>query len=550
MKTRSVQGDRLRFRLNRCKTFPPSLTQMPNSTKPKSPIPFCLAITIACSFFTVYYFSTSSRVSVITSQFSLDKSNSNPPPTQFSRLHSGSKQQKPKGKFHICQRKEAISCRRQISRVIARWMTSKKYSSFRIDGNDTLIVRDRKKLKGEKKVQDWDIGLEDAIHIEGRYRKIRVKIVEAFHYRSNRWASEGYSDIENYVNVSDHRLPGIALFPRKCSNDVLSQPVPWLAQFRNAFVNHDGVIIVPFRKGNTENHYDARSYDIAGGCCEKDWRNTRGASISISFESVDRALFSTGNYHGSTFHHVITEQVPRLLAFWKLLQKDRNVKVTVRGGVLQDLLDVFGWSKERITSKPRRIDYWAAEKIYMPAPYYQDREGYSNCSEWITSNIFKHLVRDRKVRRRQKLIILVLDRAEHRTKGTKQSCLGKRCIRNLPELVQKLRKEFRHRAYVRVMRHNEGNTLIDGVAQFKHSKLVIGAHGAGFQNLMFMKSGSTAIHMGWKWEIYAKLAERHKISFKQVGIRGMSHNSGNHTADIAKVMQIVHKTLSNDLRNT
>lgn len=463
-----------------------------------------------------------------------------------------------KERLHICYNMRSGSCYKWVLKVISKYMAPKGNDKwFRMVKDDVLIVGGGP--AGERIVPDWDVGLQKPLDLrqvntdhEKNYT-VRLNVTEAYHYKGKRWKNEGYVDIRDKIDITEHRLHQLVLLPRNCANDTGNNPAPWLAQFRNVFVNSEGVVLVPTMKVNNT-FYNARAYDMGGGCCESHWSNVKGKTFDIMVNRTEPRVFSTGQYHGSSFFHVMHEQVPRHLAFWQLLNTMGDTKITTTGKViygrtvLENMLEALGWPRSQTV---RVTEFMAVRKIFMPAPFGQDASNYSKCAHKITEKVFSEVVR-KPMRRNLKPTLLILDRATERKSGEPPRCWGVRCIRNMPDIIRRIKKRHGQRVRVRVMRQREGNFLIRGIAEFRNAKIVIGAHGAGFQNMMFMKNNSYALHLGWEkmWGLYGNLAKRYNIDFQNILTKGIGQMSTNTPADAENVVSLVGKIVNSKKFNS
>jgi hypothetical protein len=88
-----------------------------------------------------------------------------------------------------------------------------------------------------------------------------------------------------------------------------------------------------------------------------------------------------------------------------------------------------------------------------------------------------------------------------------------------------------------------------GVHMFSNAFIVVGVHGAGFQNMAFMKgNGTYAIHCGGSrmWTLYARLARKTGVNFRNIYTDGAVHSAENVYVDEAVVLLEIWRILTHE----
>eukprot|EP00172_Hildenbrandia_rubra_P003906 Plantae.Rhodophyta-Hildenbrandia_rubra.ctg6931.p1 GENE.Plantae.Rhodophyta-Hildenbrandia_rubra.ctg6931~~Plantae.Rhodophyta-Hildenbrandia_rubra.ctg6931.p1 ORF type:complete len:568 (-),score=67.64 Plantae.Rhodophyta-Hildenbrandia_rubra.ctg6931:553-2088(-) len=470
----------------------------------------------------------------------------------------------PRRKFledkHVCKGMWLEDCFWKVTDVISSFFQhpSPDVSYDIVEKNTLVFKRPGGRRKG--KMQNWAKGIELS-KINGRKREIRLKVIKGFAFGTHEHDNKLRS-VTTKLNISSFRFGGLVLQPNACPKDfntvssvsMNASRIPWLAQFTNVYTSGTGVILVPIRKKRlSKNTWLAHAYEIAGGCCLSHWASLVGRTFTVdATKKPIPLLFSIGQHHGVTFHHVMKDMLPRVVSFWSLLTGLRGAKILLSvhekarrtAKVAENLLEVLGWPVER-TMTLDQYEFAPVKRLLVPAPHAQDIQRYSDCYSNYSSKLLRALIQPSNLQSKPQ--ILLIDRASWRRKGKNPECKGLRCIGNLFQIKTALEINYGDQVSVAVTQGRKGNVLMRTVSQFQKASIVIGGHGAGFQNIMFMPPGGHVIHLGWKgkmWRMYEGQSKRYGMHFQNVITEGAKRSASNIMADVPLIVRLVGDILS------
>eukprot|EP00172_Hildenbrandia_rubra_P001720 Plantae.Rhodophyta-Hildenbrandia_rubra.ctg22928.p1 GENE.Plantae.Rhodophyta-Hildenbrandia_rubra.ctg22928~~Plantae.Rhodophyta-Hildenbrandia_rubra.ctg22928.p1 ORF type:complete len:570 (-),score=70.74 Plantae.Rhodophyta-Hildenbrandia_rubra.ctg22928:284-1993(-) len=372
----------------------------------------------------------------------------------------------------------------------------------------------------------------------------RWYVQKAWHYKSKRLEKAGYKSLDD---MEPYRMPSVVALSRRCED---RKKIPFVLQFSKVFMDNYGRIYVPRKLPvpfGSRVCQKVDLYDIQGGIAENQWARQKGKFLrvnSLSTANVTIAL-SLAQHHGSSYHHTLHEAVARLLYFWRIIDAARAAEENVtiglvveKSSVTKDVLRILGFPDERVRvillrGKERRF----FSRILVLAPFLQD--GYdSRCYDRTTSDLLKQIVMKAFLKKppvaalpsnnATRVVVLMIERARKRyvnSKG-KSGCDTNRCLTNFNKVRDILRKELGDVIDLRVLAP-KGNSLVKSIEQFQAAQVVIGVHGAAFQNMMFMNPDTDALHLGWRepHHFYTKVARWFKIHFTHIITPGARQNS-------------------------
>lgn len=308
--------------------------------------------------------------------------------------------------------------------------------------------------------------------------------------------------------------------------------------------------------GTAINLNSSTVYEISGGCCVLDWKTYLNKSITFSPHTYDtvasnngRAVLVLNQHHGSTFHHVIHEIVSRYLLVLPLLEANPEIIVAVdRSDIAPTILSILGLPPYRLIEfKSLHHSLWTFGSLLLfPPPVYKHEHlGFFPKNQTkVTAQVLRHVVeRDSPVEvHNSSLPVLVLmERAIERKKDG--SCSQTRCAKNFDQLKLKLRQKLNQRMDIVIFKAAEN--LRTSISIFSAASVVVGIHGAGFQNVMFCEPGTTVLHIGWDAH-YRSLVEQFDLLFHQVDVPEMRRDHKNIVLDVDYVVDSVIKAIEQD----
>jgi len=183
------------------------------------------------------------------------------------------------------------------------------------------------------------------------------------------------------------------------------------------------------------------------------------------------------------------------------------------------------------------------EKVIVPEAWMQGSYSKS-CVTAATENVLKTLMLERESRP----LILLMERAYRRSSDGK--CHRVRCLANFHELRNAIISEFGDRVVVETFGPENKGGIRKTAKLFNRATVVIGVHGAGFANMLYMRQwGSHMIHLGWEgrmWQFYAKKAHARGINFVNVLTPGASQNAEDIEAEIPVILAEIRSALKKE----
>jgi hypothetical protein len=406
-------------------------------------------------------------------------------------------------------------------------------------------------------------------------------VSDMFSYKSPLLEGKGYVDISE-AQLAQHRRADLAGTPTSCANrrNALAvtessasksaqaqcpEKVPFLLQFSNVWVDHGGRVLVPKAadRGLFSSQSKARSvsvFEVGGGCCERHWSLTKKEktmSVKLPPQSKrNKVGLVLSQHHGMTYYHILAEVLPRLLVFWKVSEAGAtaNMSYVVSSRLASDIISAVGLDQERIMIL-KENEFVFFERLFVPSPVNQDPAFVKERQEVSTAHVLVDSVKQRRMSKVEvtqpkatgKPTLLVMERAlgRHAVFGT---CIGNRCMENYDEVFSTLAEEFGELLDVRRFSSTDSNLFEQSVLQFAESTIIIGVHGAGFNNVVFMggEHPAYAIHLEWDgtmWRMYDAIARRHGVSFRNVITPVSGHKKHSLVVDVSVIVLEVWRIL-------
>lgn len=363
-------------------------------------------------------------------------------------------------------------------------------------------------------------------------------------YNEANYAKKANYELIRRAAMRKHRTNSPIHQPKGCS---YALPNAWLGEFRNVWVDGAGDIYIPLNTtSNTGNGVvDVVHYSWQGGCCAGDWRVAVGAKpLQVKRGCHEKLAFAVAQHHGSTFSHLMDEGFPRLFSFWRVvhgvLQRGGKIMVAEHPLFPSILQSYFGIPKEQIL----QVSYDEPcffERVILPEAYQQGSYPMS-CVKAATEDVLRSLFLESSA----VPTILLIERA---TKRIPNKCYGRRCMRNFHQLRDAIINEFGARVRVETIGPSFKGGIRATAKMFNRATVVVGVHGAGFANLMYMRQwGTHIIHLGWDsmWHFYARKADAHGIQFVNVLSHGASQNGDNVQAEIPVILLEIRRALKKE----
>lgn len=317
---------------------------------------------------------------------------------------------------------------------------------------------------------------------------------------------------------------------------------PWILEFSGVWMDGEGNVLVPERMdGDT---VVARHYSLGGGCCERDWKTANTINFRQSQGCRHESAFSLAQNHGCGPWHIFSELLPRLFSFWDTARniiRERGVLVVCPSIVPLNFLTAIGIPGKFI-ARPNGICYF--DRLFVPEPIIQGQYPRDCLMEASEHVLIDTLLKDVPPPPKNPLV-LIIDRAKSRSN---RYCRGSRCIANLPQLVENIRRQWPNSVTVRRMVHNETDMVRTSARLFYHATVVVGMHGGGLTNIIYMRRNvnTSVIQIGWRGgisKLYARFALERQISFRNIITKGASHASSNVKIDVPVVMFEIYRAL-------
>ncbi|RYH02490.1 glycosyltransferase family 61 protein [archaeon] len=277
------------------------------------------------------------------------------------------------------------------------------------------------------------------------------------------WKSSMYDDARNPYAPS----------PIPYENDTIL--APHIIAVRNALVKWDGQV------------FDASRHYVHGGCADFSWDAHwhRVPFEYINVLAINEPVINLNHpYDGNVFHELI-EIYAQLISFKPVLDARPQTKVIMSSHLRHSkyfpLLALYGLNISAI-----RVHYLPSEEEYIYSPYVLTSV-LGDCivlmpamARYMRSKIAKLPSR---VKNAQKQILLY-DRYNDKT----------RRMRYGDDIYEHMRTVFQPWNYT-IVRFFGNESLKETVGMFSRSRLVLGAHGAGLVNMLFMHTNTTVVEV-------------------------------------------------------
>lgn len=363
----------------------------------------------------------------------------------------------------------------------------------------------------------------------------------------------------SYRLVRPHELNGsrhanLARVPTLCRAEAVARPRPWLIEFTNVWMSGSGEILVPVGDPAETNEWDVMAFQIQGGVCVENWHYVKHKRVRYDGArrqcmTNTKIAFSVAQNHGASYYHATHEVLPRLLTFWEVAMAviaTPNGKIVgpVNQAVVRNLLRSVGIPDEKLVLIGQHQPCFM-EKLFVPAPLLQDYY-LRSCLERTVGRLMGENAAARGKQpdtpASKRPLVVLIERAKGRKDGR---CQGVRCMANFVELRDAIQREFGGRIELQILSARDPNVMQRGVELFRHATVVVGVHGGGWTNIMFMREGAYAIHLGWKvvFQIYGIQANRYGVDFVNIVTRNASQSGDNVVADIPVVVLQVRRSL-------
>lgn len=403
-------------------------------------------------------------------------------------------------------------------------------------------------LNGTKPYAGSDLGAVIAVtEAVGLGNNVFLQANQGFVYNDGNAARYLNYSLVRAKEMDKYRHEQLAWWPQHCEQRGAAR-VPWLVEFKNVWMDGFGNVYAPSRERNRMT-WAVKAYSFQGGCCHLNWKNAKKDLVKLrrgrGCTKRYRVGFSVTQNHGSTYWHVMRELIPRLFSFWRVavtVASARDGVIAIPyGGLTAKLIRLLGVPEERVT----QIDFNEAcffEQLLVPEPTIQG--GYAtSCMHSVIARVLREHVQGARARP----FILLVERALKRSADGSR-CVGKRCLANFAELQDAITREFGMLVEVRVLSPSGDDLFRRSVELFSRASVVVGMHGAGITNQIFMQRGAHVIHLGWHgmWQLYARVAKEHGIDFVNVITEGASQTGENAKAEIPVVILEIRRALEKD----
>lgn len=285
-----------------------------------------------------------------------------------------------------------------------------------------------------------------------------------------------------------------------------------------------------------------------------DWPLHLNTTITLSRNQMatvkpGQIVLNLGQHHGSTYHHVIHELVPKYLSVLPLVEEAELIVAVDESDfsprLFQGLLQV---PRHRMWVRPLLKDDWIYASVFLvPPPIYQKKavDVYPPEVVHATSAVLRDVTLGSEKNesssqdRRRKLVLL--ERALRRDPDG--DCYETRCMKNFAELKRRIKDKFGGRFDVVVYGPRE--TVDNAVRLFSTADVVVGFHGAGFQNMMFCREGVTVVHIGWGLH-YKDLADEFRLRYHLSMAEGTERSMRSIVVDVDLVLGDIEKAIKED----
>lgn len=403
-------------------------------------------------------------------------------------------------------------------------------------------------------VPPYDLGNELAAQSVDRTSVFTIFGRAGYIYKRRPSARLSSYDVVKPASMNPFRHANLARLPAKCASASDSSRPPWLIDLRNVWMGTSGEIFVPERVVQRSGATDwiVREYQFQSGCCEQSWPLSKGRKMVFrqprGQPSRAKVGFSLSQHHGSTYYHVSNQALPRLLSFWDVALAVMALpggKIVGPGhpDVLVTFLRNFGIpdSKLLLFAKGRKAPIFF-ERLFVPGPFHLRLDSYSHdcVVRGVGRIVGAHSLQSggREPPKETVPLVVLLERARSRSPDGKR-CRGVRCLANFGALRRAIATEFGDRVRVEVLSGKDPDVLLRAIRLFARATIVVGVHGAGMSNILFMRGrGTFCIHLGWEgmWPLYGRIAHTFDVDFVNILTQGASQDGENVVADIPVVV--------------
>lgn len=386
-------------------------------------------------------------------------------------------------------------------------------------------------------------------------------------------AAEGHLLARSY-RALESRLPrGLRLttFPQAkrttCDDSPDEFRDPEFLVANDVFVDRDGRVLHPSTASlmamkfhlSSKIVLEAAWYgEFNGGCCYKDWNSPRvGDLVKIprDYPTLDYAVSLT-QHHGMTFFHVMNEVIPRALLSVNITEPGTNRQpyMLVSDGTfaenavipIKQWVPSIGVDSSRLFFVGRKYPWVFVKKLIVPPPS-SDIEVYPRCISWEVAPALMHekaQCRIAETDQTENGSLLLLQRRLNPEQ--EKSCDTPRCMANFAELRRALEKEFDDRYPVVVFPSNP--SVQESICMFQNARIVVGIHGAGFNNLLFVRPGTIVVQIGNEelasWGEYRHLAIQRGARFVPL-VEPMIHRLAKNIAvNVSRVVSVIASSLA------
>lgn len=278
-------------------------------------------------------------------------------------------------------------------------------------------------------------------------------------------------------------------------------------------------------------------FELGGGCCWKGWIPVLQMNISIgdaiSPKTRHRTILVLNQHHGSSYFHVMFEVLPRFFYSIPILDANPELMIGISSSpIMSQMLTLFGVNESRILNlRNRRRNKWIGADLLIYPPSVHTLFGVSNeddvpvkkTSALLRHRVIQHhfLADDESTTNRTVIVLLERAKSRHMETG---DCPEERCLKNFEALKNAIMTSL-PTMDIKVYGPNEN--LQSSIRLFSIATIVVGVHGAGLQNQMFCKPGTSIVEIGDGPDIYQKQANVFGHKYHLVFVKGLSHRARN-----------------------
>lgn len=340
---------------------------------------------------------------------------------------------------------------------------------------------------------------------------------------------------------AEHRINALCF-----NNTNFVKPV-CLSTLAHSFFKASGIAISPT---------DRKVFEISGGCCSPEWPHIINTTVELSKQSHisykqnnRRVILVLNQHHGVTYSHVMHEVLTRYFITLPIIDAFPDLFVSIsKSDVTVTILTMLGLSHSRILQSSSTSDTWtgAALLLYPQTVFLQEAQlPFGKNQSVVTADILGRvacstLPPSKQASSSTRPLIVLIERADDRHKDG--SCDESRCIKNFKELREAITERLDMEVQVFPAKEDLKTTL----QLFSRAHVVVGVHGAGLQNIIFCKPGTTVVQIGAR-DHYKRIAEQFSLSFHFVIIEKLSLvQSENIVLDVPAVVQQIAAAVDKD----